>query len=880
MAQPAQFRGHIVSHTHWDREWYRPFQVFRAKLVDVMDELLDTLDQDPRYRVFHLDGQAIMLDDYLEVRPELRDRVKGLLEAGRLIAGPWFVAPDETLPSGESLVRNLLRGTRSVRERGGKPLNVGYEVDMFGHISQLPQVCAGFGINTAILFRGVNDAGNPAEMVWEGADGTRLLLLRLPNDVAYSNFFYYVRHPARGRPFDIQEGLARLKELVSFEAGRSTTRELLFMDGVDHIEIMRELPDLIDAWNARPELRALCEMEHASLPEYVSRVREAVDIESLPVLAGELREPNRCGRLSNLFYGFHSSRPQLKRWNDECESLLTLAAEPLSVLACVLGAPYPAALLRLAWQYLLENHPHDSICGCSIDQVHRDMEYRFNQCRLIGQEVLDRAVATVAERVDTRWAGRDATPLVLLNSSGASIAGPCEVEVAWPHPRPPHFRLYAPGGEEAPYQIIDERAAQPGLAVNPGEIPHSTQTDFLRLALPAVLAPVDVTVLAARAQATAVAHRGSLSPAPGMLDNGLLRVEVGRGGTLMATDLRTQEVFPDLLILEDAGDVGDGWTYRAPSHGEVVTTVGVGCAVALVTDGPLLATLRLDYEGFSVPVSAAKSGAGRSREQAMLPVTAWISLRRGEGFLRCRLEVRNVVRDHRLRALFPSGVRANTQFADMAFDIVERPIQLPDTEGWNETAQEIQPQQSFIAVTDGRRGLAIVAPTLRESCVRDDTARTLAITLLRGFSSTVGTAGEEGAQSLGTHCVEFAVVPFSGPVHMAGLNAIAASLRAPVLAAVTGLHPGPLTVPARLLVIEPAMLVLDALKQTEDGEALLVRLHNPAPESCQARVKIDALGTRACRSELDESAGDSLPVEGGWITLDVRAKQIVTLRVS
>jgi alpha-mannosidase len=156
----------------------------------------------------------------------------------------------------------------------------------------------------------------------------------------------------------------------------------------------------------------------------------------------------------------------------------------------------------------------------------------------------------------------------------------------------------------------------------------------------------------------------------------------------------------------------------------------------------------------------------------------------------------------------------------------------------------------------------------------------LAITLLRGFSSTVGTAGEEGAQSLGSHCVEFAVVPFSGPVHMAGLNAIAASLRAPVLAAVTGLHPGPLTVPARLLVIEPAMLVLDALEQTEDGEALLVRLHNPAPESCQARVKIDALGTRACRSELDESAGDSLPVEGGWITLDVRAKQIVTLRVS
>jgi len=650
MAHTGPCRGYIISHTHWDREWYRPFQVFRAKLVDVLDEVLDALESDPRYRFFHLDGQTIVIDDYLDIRPEAAERLRALMEAGRLIAGPWFVAPDETLPSGEALVRNLLRGTRSARSWGGEPLPVGYELDMFGHISQFPQICRGFGIESAMLFRGVNDEGNPAEMIWEGTDGTRLLLLRLPNDVAYSDFFYYVRHPARGKPFDIDEALGRLKELVEFERDRSTTAELLFMDGVDHIEILPELPDLIDAWNARPELRELCEMSHASLPEYLGRIHEAVDRDRLPVLRGEIREPNRSGTLSNLFYGIHSSHPRVKRWNDECESLLTLAAEPWSVAASLAGAPYPAGLLRRAWQYLLENHPHDSICGCSVDQVHKDMEYRFDQCRLIGQEVLQRAVGSLAKAVDTAWIGEGSTGLVLLNASGAGCDEVCEVEIAWPHPRPPHFRLYSGAGVELPYQIIRETPAIPGMAVNHREIPHPTLTDRLRMAVPVSLPSVGLTALAVRPQPRPVSHLGSLSPAPGVLDNGLIRIEVGLGGALILTDLRTDQVYANLLTLEDTGDVGDGWTYRAPLEDEAATTVASGCTVTLETDGPLQATLRIDYTGFLVPRSAARGGRGRSDERIALPVTTRITLRRDQAFAACRIDVDNVARDHRLRA--------------------------------------------------------------------------------------------------------------------------------------------------------------------------------------------------------------------------------------
>jgi mannosylglycerate hydrolase len=150
--------AHVVSHFHWDREWYLPFQDYRALLVSVLDELLDLLEQDPGYRCFTLDGQTVPLEDYLAIRPEQRDRLLRQIKAGNIEIGPWFVQPDEFLLSGESLVRNLLLGFRQARAFGVEPMKVGYVPDCFGHISQLPQLFAGFGIGSAVLFRGLDSS--------------------------------------------------------------------------------------------------------------------------------------------------------------------------------------------------------------------------------------------------------------------------------------------------------------------------------------------------------------------------------------------------------------------------------------------------------------------------------------------------------------------------------------------------------------------------------------------------------------------------------------------------------------------------------------------------------------------------------------------------
>jgi len=225
---------HVVSHTHWDREWYLTHEQFRFRLVALVDRLLDLLDADPGYKHFHLDGQTIVLEDYLEIRPEQEARLRKAIEDGRILIGPWYVMPDEFLVSGESLVRNLLRGHRLSREFG-TPMPVGYLPDLFGHVGQMPQIWRQFGLDNTILWRGFG--GPNAEYWWDAPDGSRLLMMHLPPE-GYCNATRIV--------FDPEAMMARAKEKVDFERGRTRTGQALLMNGVDHVEPHTSIPSLVE----------------------------------------------------------------------------------------------------------------------------------------------------------------------------------------------------------------------------------------------------------------------------------------------------------------------------------------------------------------------------------------------------------------------------------------------------------------------------------------------------------------------------------------------------------------------------------------------------------------------------------------------------------
>ena len=171
----------IVSHTHWDRAWYVTFQEFRARLVRLVDRLLKIMDEQPDYRVFMLDGQMAVLEDYLEVRPQRQPELVSLCEQGRLKIGPWYVLADEFLVSPESLIRNMILGQRMGEVYGGVS-KIGYVPDGFGHIAQLPQILNGFGIDNAIFWRGLGEEGERlgTEFLWKAPDGSAVTTIWMP----------------------------------------------------------------------------------------------------------------------------------------------------------------------------------------------------------------------------------------------------------------------------------------------------------------------------------------------------------------------------------------------------------------------------------------------------------------------------------------------------------------------------------------------------------------------------------------------------------------------------------------------------------------------------------------------------------------------------
>jgi alpha-mannosidase len=361
--EPSDFDFLVVPHTHWDREWYVPFEVFHLRLGAVVDGVLDTLEADESFSSFTLDGQGVVLEDYVDVRPENEGRLRALLAAGRLEAGPWYVLPDEILVGSEALVRNLLLGRRVCRRFGVEPTNAGYEPDSFGHPAQLPQVLAGFGLGTFLFSRGMGDQIDDVGVVfrWRAGGDEVVACQFLPH---YDNF---------ARLTTAEEAAERVEGIVArFGAmlERARVHTVLLADGSDHLPVQPQLPEICRTLG--PSFRI------GRFSDY------APSADGLPAYEGELVG----SRMQNVLRGVNSARMYLKQANERAERRL-LAIETVAALRAVRErSRFPHEDVRLAWRDLLRNHPHDSICGCSADEVHRDMLVRYEQ--------LDRTLDIVA----------------------------------------------------------------------------------------------------------------------------------------------------------------------------------------------------------------------------------------------------------------------------------------------------------------------------------------------------------------------------------------------------------------------------------------------------------------------------------------------------
>ena len=410
----------IVPHTHWDREWYKPYQDFRLNLVELIDTLIPLLERDASYPYFMLDGQMAVVDDYLEVRPENEGRLRALAAAGRVSMGPWYILMDEFLASGETIVRNLQMGIERGAAFGGV-MAVGYLPDMFGHIAQMPQILRLGGFSDTVVWRGVPSQVTTSGFVWEAPDGSSVRAEYLP--VGYGN--------GAALPDDAKALVRRTQDHLEEVGEEFVHGDLLYMNGSDHLMPQPFLGRVVAEAN---DLQDELQFEVTSLPRYLSRK----STDGLTTVRGELRS----GYRANMLMGVTSNRVDVKRQGGLAERELERRAEPLAALFQPAEA-YPSALLNLAWREMVRNSAHDSICACSVDDVVDAVLHRYAEARTIGAGLADRAVKAFARSL------AEPGPSVL-NLSARTRSGVVELVVPADGPAPDAV------------QVLSERAGLPG----------------------------------------------------------------------------------------------------------------------------------------------------------------------------------------------------------------------------------------------------------------------------------------------------------------------------------------------------------------------------------------------------------------------------------
>ncbi len=775
VAQENDFRtAHYVVSTHWDREWYEPFQGFRMRLVSLLDEVFETFEKDPAFRFFTMDGQVVPIYDYLEIRPEKRPLVERFVREGRLVLGPWYVQADEWLACGELIVRNLQMGRKLAAELGASATGAGLICDQFGHVGQMPQILDQMGMAAAFAWRGVPVGVDTALFNWKAPDGTLIPAYRFGKS-GYSSYAFEVREANTDRKFDLERAVGLLVDHTLAEARRSPAGPILLFDGGDHMEIEPRTSELLARANEILESKSI-RIVHSEPDSYVQDLlKYRAKIEKTVV--GEMRRSRRTRNEGHLIPGVLSSRIQLKQQNAICEDELCLWTEPFSTFAALyLGDKYPSGYLHTAWKHLLKNHPHDSMCSCSIDQVHRDMIFRFDQSLGISSRLTARALKQLALAAAPKEMPDGSILLAVFNATAQDIDEPVDLDIPLPGDWPGRFqeffgyeekfsfKLIGSSGKEIPYQLVAQRPGKQGFWRQRRKFPRGDTRHVVSVSTPLRVPSFGYTTLIVRPADGPTRYSGSMAVSHRAIENENLRVEAESNGTITVTDKRTGRRYEQLLTFEDRADIGDGWFHGMAVNDQVHFSTASTAEVALVADGFAKATIRISVR-MNLPKEFDFKAMRRSEQSAALKIFSDITLRKGSDRIEVRTTVENNLLDHRLRVLFPTGLAGETYLSNSAFDVVERRVALPeDNDIRSELDVETRPQITWTAFGDGRSGLAVVSRGLPESAVIDTPERPIALTLLRAFRRAVFSNDNPGGQIQGRHTFSYDIVPVAGEI--------------------------------------------------------------------------------------------------------------------
>ncbi len=709
----------VVPHTHWDREWFFTSDQAKVYLLKDLKDVLDHLETDGQYGSFLLDGQSSLIEDYLNWRPQERKRVEKLVKEKKLILGPWYTQTDQYLASGESIINNLRIGMKQSDELGGH-MNIAYVPDSFGQESSMPQIYQQLGIDDAVLYRGFSlDDTKQSEFTWQGEDGSEISVFRMACG-------YFI-----GGVVD-ETKLAQLMTEEPFKTvvDQASTDNVLFPNGSDMAPLRFDLPEFIERLNQANKGKFTFEV--ASLEDYITAVKEAKP--ELRLITGE----QDCGKDMRVHKSISSSRADLKALNTKLQNYLANVVEPVLALGSYFGLPYPTKTLEDLWKKMAKNAAHDSMGNCVSDRVNADIKARYQKVEDIATALVEVTLRQISTGVKN-----DGHPITLtvFNTLPVERGGVVSKRIYSPSR---NFKIQDYNGQNIPFEItavkdVTELITSSTIQLDPGQAIY----------LPEKVYQLDVNMQLANIPAFGYKQLSLVSEQDQEIDlptrqtgtkieNEFYQISVNVDGSLDILDKLNNHLYRKQAILEENGDDGDSYNY-SPAKQDLVSYSTAQPHRSQCIKNALGSKLIIDYD-FSVPSDLAARAKGLT--DVKMPTQMIVTLDQASKLIKFELNVDNrLPKSHRLCIDFDSEVVTNTSIADIQFGTIKRPLTkkqaLRDWHqnqgAWQEKPILINTVQSFVAMSDDERGLALIPQGVREyECIGKDNA-TIRLTVFRTY---------------------------------------------------------------------------------------------------------------------------------------------------
>jgi mannosylglycerate hydrolase len=744
---------HLVFQTHWDREWYFPFEQYRYRLIHVIERAMRALEQN-EIASFILDGQTLPLEDYFEVcEPKDKKRILALIKDGRMIIGPWYIAMDEFLVHGESIIRNLEIGGKIARQYG-EIQRVGYLPDTFGHIGQMPQILRGFDIDNAIMWRGVHL--KDSEFIWQGVDESKLFTLFLVDG-------YY--HPELNQ----NNRLIAIQNYVKRNALYARTENILMTAGGDHLMPINDHLDqkIAEVRAASPDFE-ICVSSYES---YIQTVRNQLNVNSLFHVKGELRDNTNAYILPNVL----STRSYLKKLNQQLEDDMIGYVEPIMALAYLKSKNAPYRYVEHIWKTILQNQPHDSICGCSVDEVHLENEMRAEKARQMifslkeGMHNQLNVLSMTFYGNKSKKIDDDDMRFSVYNPHPYAFSGVIE-GIIWLNNDTPQTSFMIQDDNQQTYQVAIDEIEPNRLFVSPLDYPPLFRQGK------AFKIKVIVKDLAPLAMNMFTVIEGETLPVDSKIDytleNEKIKVTLQDNGSLTVFDKKNKTEYPMWNRFYSSMDAGDSYNYSKPEQDTISYAYLNGEPIASIS----AISQSLQYKLILVQPEALDSSRKFAVEtKTTSTIDVKLTLHYHESIVRVSVIINQKGKDQRLRMQFPMNVHLDEHINDSAFELVTRSSNRKEVfiaARQKEVPVVVDSSLSMIHGVKDKNGIKFFHRGLHESQMIEEEGKTsLEVTLIRSvghlsrddFGSRGGAAGPNletpDAQCIRIHQFDYAFGP-------------------------------------------------------------------------------------------------------------------------